>query len=109
MVTRTVVCGVSIWLETSRTLRVLKQGRLRLDTKSKYLPVEFQGFVLAVQSHSIASQLTALHADPEFLPGAQTQHPQAERPALGGLDQRRRCLVLPDWDAVDLHDKVAGP
>lgn len=103
-------CGVSILLGTSRTLRVFfKNGRLRLDTKAEYLPVEFQSFVLAVQSHSVSPQLTALNADPEFLPGAQTQHPQAERPALGGLDQRRRRLVLPDRDAVDLHDEVAGP
>lgn len=74
-----------------------------------YLPVEFQSFMFTVQSRSLCSHLTVLHADPVFLPGPEAQHPQTKRPPLRGLYQRCCRLVLPDGDAVDLHDVIPGP
>lgn len=65
--------------------------------------------MFAVQSCPLSSQLTVLYADSVFLPRAKAQHPQTKCPPLGGLDQRCRCLVLPDRDAVDLHDVIPGP
>lgn len=65
--------------------------------------------MLTVQSRPLSSHLTVLNADAVLLPRAKAQHPQTECPSLGGLDQCRGCLVLPDGDAVDLHDVISGP
>ncbi len=65
--------------------------------------------MFAVQSRPLCPQLTVLYADAVFLPRAEAQHPQTERPPLRGFDQRRGRLVLPDGDAVDLHDVIPGP
>lgn len=64
--------------------------------------------MFAVQPRSLRPHLAVLGADAVFLPGPETQHPQAQRPPLGGLDHRRGRLVLPDGDAVDLHDVIPG-
>ena len=41
-------------------------------------------------------------------PSSHTEHAQAQRPALGCLDHGRRRFVVLHWDAVNLHDVVAG-
>ncbi|KAG7226450.1 hypothetical protein INR49_013862 [Caranx melampygus] len=68
-----------------------------------------QSFIFTVQSRPLSSHLTVLYADAVFLPGAEAQHPEAEGPPLGGLDQCCGRLVLPDWDSIDFHDIIAGP
>lgn len=91
-------------------LDYIAQPGLRSECVSlTYLPVELQSFMFTVQPGPLSAHLTVLYADAVFLPGAEAQHPQAERPPLGRLDQRRGRLVLPDWDPVDLHDVIAGP
>lgn len=81
----------------------------RTNPDGPYLPVELQGLVLAVQPHPLSAHLAVLHTHAALLPRAEAQHPETERPPLRGLDERRGHLVLPDRDAVHLHDVVPGP